>query len=130
MSAASTGSSLSLLPHMSTAPEGQGFEQLHPQTSRLSNSTCSGSSEVSVAASATPAPVAIDLNTMPIGGGSSSTGARKLSRELPTNVLGNARNPFDIMPTPEDEANCMFMKNLINEGGDDGIPFDPNETQS
>ncbi|KAE8820442.1 hypothetical protein D1007_01588 [Hordeum vulgare] len=34
------------------------------------------------------------------------------------------------MPTPEDEANHVFMESLIYEGGGSGIPFDPDEKQS
>lgn len=34
------------------------------------------------------------------------------------------------MPTAEDEANRVFMEGLILKGGDCGIPFDPDKTQS
>ena len=68
-----------------------------------------GSPEISVDAPPTPAPMNIDLNTTPVGGGSSSGGSRKRSRELPADAMEHARSLFDTMLTAEDEAKSMFM---------------------
>ncbi|KAE8780816.1 hypothetical protein D1007_45961 [Hordeum vulgare] len=110
---------------MSTTLQTHGFRRHHPQTSRLSNSTGSGTPEVSVVEPAMPAPAGIDLNTMLVGGGSSSRGVRKRTRELPTGAMGNVCNPFDKMTTAKGEVNYVFMESLIYEGGDGGIPFNP-----
>ncbi|KAE8816695.1 hypothetical protein D1007_05715 [Hordeum vulgare] len=67
---------------------------------------------------------------MCVGGGSSSEDARKWPRDLPTDAMGNARNLFDRMSVTEDEANRWFMESLIYEGGDGGIRFDLDVTQS
>ncbi|KAE8775773.1 putative serine/threonine-protein kinase [Hordeum vulgare] len=74
--------------------------------------------------------MSIDINVIHAGSGSSSGGAHKRHRKLPSDAIGNARNLFDRMPAAEDEANCVFMRGLIYEGGGGGIPFDPDETQS
>ncbi|KAE8773571.1 DNA repair protein rhp54 [Hordeum vulgare] len=71
-----------------------------------------------------------NLNVMHVGSGSSSGGVRKRPRELPADAKENARNLFDRMSATEDEVKRVFMESLIHEGGDGGIPFDPDETQS
>ncbi|KAE8792400.1 dna repair protein rhp54 [Hordeum vulgare] len=116
-------------PHMSTTSYAHDFHTHNPQASRLSNSTGSGSPEVSMVAPAMLVPMCIDHNTIPVGSGSSSRGAQKWHRELPTNAMGNARNLFNKMPIAEDEANRMFLENIIYEGAGGGIAFDPDETQ-
>ncbi|KAE8788393.1 hypothetical protein D1007_37578 [Hordeum vulgare] len=77
-----------------------------------------------------PTSVGIDLNAMSVGGESSSGGARKWAREVLVNAMGNTYNLFDKMRAREDEANHLFMESLIYEGGDGGIPFDPDQMQS
>ncbi|KAE8812383.1 putative serine/threonine-protein kinase [Hordeum vulgare] len=79
---------------------------------------------------ATSVPMSIDLNAIPMGGASSSGGARKRQRELPTDAMGNTRNIFDRMPAVVNEANHMFTESIIFEGGAGGISFNPDETQS
>ncbi|KAE8803599.1 hypothetical protein D1007_20550 [Hordeum vulgare] len=130
VAAAITGSSLPLTPRMSITPQAHGFQRHYPQTSRLSNSMGSGSPEVSVIVLAKPAAAGIGLNAMPVGGGSSSGGARTWPRELLSDVTGNAHNLFDRMLAAKDEDNRVFMESLIYEGGDSDIPFDPDKTQS
>ncbi|KAE8788609.1 Lectin-domain containing receptor kinase A4.3 [Hordeum vulgare] len=44
--------------------------------------------------------------------------------------MENTCNLFEGMPVAEDEDNHVFMEGLIFEGGDHGIPYDPDETQS
>lgn len=44
--------------------------------------------------------------------------------------MENARNVFVTMPVADDEANPLFMENIIFKGGGGGIPYDPDETQS
>ncbi|KAE8769531.1 DNA repair protein rhp54 [Hordeum vulgare] len=70
------------------------------------------------------------LNVVPVGGESSSRGARKRPRELSDDAMENAHNLFDGMSAVEDEANRAFMESLIFEGGGRAIPYDPDETQS
>ncbi|KAE8766561.1 DNA repair protein rhp54 [Hordeum vulgare] len=74
--------------------------------------------------------MAIDINTTHVGGGSCSGGNRKRQHELPADVMENARNVFVTMPVADDEANPLFMENIIFKGGGGGIPYDPDETQS
>ncbi|KAE8799326.1 putative serine/threonine-protein kinase [Hordeum vulgare] len=57
---------------------------IYPRAFRLSGEC---SPEVSVLAPFTPAPAPIDLNATPVAGGSSSGGARKHARQMPTAVL-------------------------------------------
>ncbi|KAF7016159.1 hypothetical protein CFC21_029837, partial [Triticum aestivum] len=66
--------------------------------------------DVSVVAPSTPAPAPIDT---PVAGGSSSGGARKHGRQIPTGVLPDARNLFEEMSSAVDED---YMHNLIFEG--------------
>ena len=73
---------------------------VYPQASRLSGEC---SPDVSVVAPSTPAPAPIDLNATPVAGGSSSGGARKRARQMPADVLPDARNLFDEMPAAGDE---------------------------
>ena len=95
---------------------------VYPQASRLSGEC---SPDVSVVAPSTPAP--IDLNSTPMAGGSSSGGVRKRARQTLANVLPDARNLFEEMPSAVDED---YMQNLIFEGGAPAAGYDPDETQS
>ncbi|KAE8794622.1 DNA repair protein rhp54 [Hordeum vulgare] len=117
-------------PRMSSMLATHDFYRNHPQTSHLSYSTGFGSLQVSMVAPGTPSPTGVDLNTMLVGGGSSSAGVRKRPRELATDAMGNAHNLFDGMSVVKDEANRVFMVGLIFEGCGGGISFDPDETQS
>ncbi|XP_037418888.1 uncharacterized protein LOC119283438 [Triticum dicoccoides] len=97
---------------------------VYPQASCLSGEC---SPDVSMVAPSTPAPAPIDLNATPVAGGSSSGGARKRARQMPADVLSDARNLFDGMPAAGDED---YMQNLIFEGGAPGVGYDPDESQS
>ncbi|XP_020194007.1 uncharacterized protein [Aegilops tauschii subsp. strangulata] len=97
---------------------------VYPQASRLFGEC---SPDVSVVAPSTPAPAPIDLNATPVAGGSSSGGARKRARQMPADVLPDARNLFDGMPAAGEED---YMQNLIFEGGAPAAGYDPDETQS
>ncbi|XBI14820.1 hypothetical protein VPH35_057343 [Triticum aestivum] len=95
---------------------------VYSQASRLFGEC---SPDVSMVAPSTPAP--IDLNATPVAGGSSSRGATKRARQMPTGVLPDARNLFEGMPSAVDE-DCM--QNLIFDGGAPAAGYDPDETQS
>ncbi|XBJ25575.1 hypothetical protein VPH35_003198 [Triticum aestivum] len=97
---------------------------VYPQASRLSGEC---SPDVSVVAPSTPAPTPIDLNAIPVVGGSSFGGARKRTRQTPAGGLPDARNLFEEMPSVVDED---YMQHLIFEGGAPGAGYDPEETQS
>ena len=75
--------------------------------------------ELSVLAPSTPAPMTIDLNATPVGGASSSGGARKRPREMPADMPPDARNLFDRMPAAGDDetANRFIVENIIFKGG-------------
>src|SRR3954467_3165755 len=75
----------------------------------------------------TPAPAPVDLNATPVVGGSSSGGARKRARQTSADVLPDARNLFEGMPSAVDED---YMQNLIFEGGAPAAGYDPDKTQS
>ncbi|SPT20598.1 unnamed protein product [Triticum aestivum] len=127
VAAASTGSSvfprmaLPDSPRASACNPIPGFH-VYPQASRLSGEC---SLDVSVVAPSTPTP--IDLNAIPVAGGSSSGGARKRARQTPTGVLPGACNLFEEMSSAVDED---YMQNLIFEGGAPADGYDPDETQS
>ncbi|KAE8773727.1 DNA repair protein rhp54 [Hordeum vulgare] len=139
VAAASTGSSTypQMMPlessRMSSMLPIPGFH-VYPQGSRFSGEC---SLEVSIVAPSTPAPVTIDLNSMPVAGGSSSGGRRKRHREMRADMLTGARNLFDGMPAvvDDDTANC-FLENMIFEGGAptaggySAAAYEPDETQS
>ncbi|XP_048530985.1 uncharacterized protein LOC125509956 [Triticum urartu] len=97
---------------------------VYPQASCLSREC---SPDVSVVTPSMPAPAPIDLNATPVAGGSSSGGARKRARQTPIDVLPDAHNLFNGMPTADDED---YMKNLIFEGDAPTPGYDPDETQS
>ena len=129
VAAASTGSSalprmvLPESPRASACNPVPGFH-VYPQASRLSGEC---SPDVSVVASSTPAPAPIDLNAIPVVGGSSSGGTRKHVRQTPAGGLPDARNLFEEMSSAVDED---YMQHLIFEGGAPGAGYDPDETQS
>ncbi|XBI77680.1 hypothetical protein VPH35_070744 [Triticum aestivum] len=126
---ASTGSSvfprmvLPDSPHASACNSIPGFH-VYPQASRLSGEC---SPDVSVVTPSTPAPAPIELNASPVAGGSSSGGAGKHARQTPADVLPDARNLFEEMPSTVNED---YMQNLIFEGGAQAGGYDPDETQS
>ncbi|XP_044962067.1 uncharacterized protein LOC123413183 [Hordeum vulgare subsp. vulgare] len=97
---------------------------VYPQASHLFGEC---SPEVSVVVPSTPVPAHIDLNAIPVAGGSSSEGARKHARQMPADVLSGARNVFDGMPAASDKD---YMHNLIFEGGAPAAGYDPDGTQS
>ncbi|XBI03009.1 hypothetical protein VPH35_131483 [Triticum aestivum] len=97
---------------------------VYPQASCLSWDC---SPDVSVVVPSTPAPAPIDLNTTPVAGGSSSGGARKCARQMPTGVLPDACNLFEGMSSAVDED---YMQNLIFEGGAPAASYYPDKTQS
>ncbi|XBI83266.1 hypothetical protein VPH35_091787 [Triticum aestivum] len=80
-----------------------------------------------------PSPAPIDLNATPIAGGSSYGGARRRTREMPTDMIPSARNLFHRMPSADDDD---FMQNIIFEagteaaGGAAAVGYNPDETQS
>ena len=95
---------------------------VYPQALRLSGEC---SPDVSTVAPSTPMPAPIDLNATQVAGGSSSGGARKRVRQMPADVLPDARNLFDEMSAAGDKA---YMQNLIFEGGASAAGYDPDET--
>ncbi|KAE8778709.1 putative serine/threonine-protein kinase [Hordeum vulgare] len=61
--------------------------------------------------------MAIDLNVTPVAGGSSFRGQGKRPWEPPVGMLLGARNPFDRMPTTDDDtANRFIIENIIFKG--------------
>ncbi|KAE8818691.1 Lectin-domain containing receptor kinase A4.3 [Hordeum vulgare] len=90
------------------------------------------SPEVSIVAPSTPASGIIDLNVAPVAGGSSSGGTRKRRREMPADMLTNARNLFDGMPVAvDDDTTNHFLEKMIFEDGEPATgAYDPDETQS
>ncbi|KAE8773991.1 DNA repair protein rhp54 [Hordeum vulgare] len=93
---------------------------VYPQASRLSGEC---SPEVSVVPPSTPAPAPIDLNAIPLVGGSSFDGPRKHVREMSGDMLSRDRNLFDEMSTTVDNERVdRFMQSIIFEG--DGATAD------
>ncbi|KAE8816181.1 Eyes absent-like protein 4 [Hordeum vulgare] len=100
---------------------------VYPQGSRFCGEC---SPKVSIMAPSTPAPGTIDLNAMLVASGSSSEGMTKRHREMPADMLTDARHLFDrMLAAADDDRANRFHKNMIFEGAPrlvvlDGFPLD------
>ncbi|KAE8801266.1 DNA repair protein rhp54 [Hordeum vulgare] len=84
---------------------------VYPQGSRFFGEC---SPEVSIVPPSTAAAVSIDLNAVPVAGGSSSGGMRKRKHEMLADMLISARNLFDVMPAAvDDDTTNHFLENMI-----------------